>query len=154
MYIKALEQEVLRLKEMFTSTTKERDAVAEENRRLKELLASHGISYDFASVPLTFCRENSSAYGRSTTGSTAGSFHPRSDSTSTNISPPHSQGQRPLQPVPTAVAPQQTISLPNNTGLNYDQIGIDFVLTYDSQGNPILPDPSTLDAFPSPPLNR
>ena len=154
MYIKALEQEVLRLKEMFTTSTKERDAVAEENRRLKELLASHGISYDFASVPLTFSREDSSGYGRSTGGSTSGSVHPRSESTSTNFSPPHhSHGQRPLQPAPTANYPQQAVQLPNNN-FNYDQLGIDFVLTYDSQGIPIFPDPSIAGAYPSPSPHR
>lgn len=128
MYIKALEQEVLRLKEMFTTSTKERDAIAEENRRLKELLASHGISYDFASVPLTFSREDSTGYGHSTGGSTVGSYNPRSESTSTNLSPPHSQGQRPLQPAPAVNNTRQPIQLPSNN-FNYDQIGIDFVLT-------------------------
>lgn len=154
MYIKALEQEVLRLKEMFTTSTKERDAVVEENRRLKELLASHGISYDFASVPLTFSREDSTGYGRSTGGSTAGSVHPRSESTSTNFSPPHSHGgQRPLQPAPAVDYAPQVTQLPNNN-FNYDQIGIDFVLTYDSQGIPIFPDPSIAGAYPSPSPHR
>jgi hypothetical protein len=148
MYIKALEQEVLRLKEMFTTSTKERDAVAEENRRLKDLLASHGISYDFASVPLTFTREDSSGYGRSTGGSTVGSYNNRSESTSTNLSPPHSTGQRPLQPAPVNNNSRQASQLPNNN-LNYDQLGIDFVLTYDSQGIPIFPDPSIAGAYPS-----
>lgn len=153
MYIKALEQEVLRLKEMFTTSTKERDAIAEENRRLKELLASHGISYDFASVPLTFSREDSTGYGHSTGGSTVGSYNPRSESTSTNFSPPHSQGQRPLQPAPAVNNARQPIQLPNNN-FNYDQIGIDFVLTYDSQGIPIFPDPSVAGAYPSPSPHR
>lgn len=159
MYIKALEQEVLRLKEMFTTTTKERDAVAEENRRLKELLASHGISYDFAAAPISFTRNDSSGYGGSTVGSTSGSCQPRSESTSTsaNLSPPHSQGQRPLQPAPLVQAPRQAVQLPNNN-FNYDQIGIDFVLTYDSQGNPILPDYSFANAgagaYPSPSPHR
>ncbi|KAK4986755.1 hypothetical protein LTR66_007772, partial [Elasticomyces elasticus] len=56
MYIKALEQEVLRLKETFGSTARERDAIAEENRRLKELLAAHGITYDSASPHNSFQR--------------------------------------------------------------------------------------------------
>jgi hypothetical protein len=153
MYIKALEQEVLRLKEMFTTSTKERDAIADENRRLKELLASHGISYDFASVPLTFSREDSTGYGHSTGGSTVGSYNQRSESTSTNFSPTHSQGQRPLQPAPAVNNTRQPIQLPSNN-FNYDQIGIDFVLTYDSQGIPIFPDPSIAGAYPSPSPHR
>jgi hypothetical protein len=146
MYIKALEQEVLRLKEMFTTSTKERDAIAEENRRLKDLLASHGISYDFAAVPMKFSREDSSSYGYSTGGSTAGSHQPRSESTSTNLSPPHGHGQIPLQ---SGTAINQTMPLPNNN-FDYDQIGIDFVLAYDSQGNPIFQDPNSAGAYPSP----
>jgi hypothetical protein len=149
MYIKALEQEVLRLKEMFTTTTKERDSIAEENRRLKELLASHGISYDFAAVPMKFSREDtgSSSYGHSTGGSTAGSYQPRSESTSTNLSPPqHGHGQIPLQQNTTM---NQPMPLPNNN-YDYDQIGIDFVLAYDSQGNPIFHDPNSAGAYPSP----
>jgi hypothetical protein len=49
-------------------------------------------------------------------------------------------------------APQVT-QLPNNN-FNYDQIGIDFVLTYDSQGIPIFPDPSIAGAYPSPSPHR
>lgn len=155
MYIKALEQEVLRLKEMFTTTTKERDAVAEENRRLKELLASHGISYDFASNPVTFSREDSSGYGPSSGGgSQSGSYYnSHSESTSTSFSPPHNQAQRPLQPTPGGMNPAQIpAQLPNNN-LDYDQLGIDFVLAYDSQGNPILPN-SVAGAYPTPSPNR
>jgi hypothetical protein len=149
MYIKALEQEVLRLKEMFTTTTKERDSIAEENRRLKELLASHGISYDFAAVPMKFSREDtgSSSYGHSTAGSTVGSYQPRSESTSTNLSPPHGHGHG--LPLQQGGATNQRMPLPNNN-YDYDQIGIDFVLAYDSQGNPIFHDPNGAGAYPSP----
>merc|ERR1711915_482262 len=59
MYIKALEQEVLRLKETFGTTSRERDQFAEENRRLKELLAAHGIRYDFLATPIKFERGSS-----------------------------------------------------------------------------------------------
>jgi hypothetical protein len=53
MYIKALEQEVLRLKETFGTTSRERDHYAEENRRLKELLMAHGIAFDSLASPPT-----------------------------------------------------------------------------------------------------
>ena len=43
----------------------------------------------------------------------------------------------------------QPMRLPNNN-YDYDQIGIDFVLAYDSQGNPIFHDPNSAGAYPSP----
>lgn len=158
MYIKALEQEVLRLKEVFANTSRERDAVAEENVRLKELLAAHGIKYDFSSNPIKFQRENSN-YGPSSSGSISGSYAQGSES-STNMSPPTLSGKMPtnmhLQHLPPNSAMQQQqmqsmAQLPSSR-LDYDQIGIDFVLTYDSQGRPIqIPKPAP---YPSPPPQR
>lgn len=145
MYIKALEQEVLRLKETYTQASRERDAFADENRRLKQLLAQHGISYDFADSPIKFQRENS-GYGASSSGSISGSYRGASDST--GLSPPPAMSGQMGPPHNMSSAPQMRnmAQLPNNR-LDYDQIGIDFVLTYDSQGNPIQnPGP-----YPSPP---
>lgn len=148
MYIKALEQEVLRLKEIFSQTSREKDAVIEENRRLKELLAQHGISYDFGSSPIKFNRENSS-YGPSSSGSISGSYRGASESTGFSPPPP-SMSSQPNQAHNMAAFQNNQMrnmaQLPSNR-LDYDQIGIDFVLTYDSHGNPInLPGP-----YPSPP---
>ncbi|TKA75140.1 hypothetical protein B0A49_05297 [Cryomyces minteri] len=125
MYIKALEQEVLRLKETFGTTARERDAVQEENRRLKELLAAHGISYDFSSPSHTFQR-NGSSYDRSSRGSFTGSYGPPSNST--GFSPPP---QAPSQPLPPQPAHAQKTSHPpsSQNRPDYDQVGIDFVLT-------------------------
>ena len=155
MYIKALEQEVLRLKETFSTTTRERDTILAENRRLKELLSAHGISYDFTSTPLEFQRKNSS-YGPSSSGSISGSYAQPSEST--RFSPPRPGGgsvpdahQQRLSPAANSNPMQQRnmAQLPNNR-VDYDQIGIDFVLTYDSQGRPIrVPAP-----YPSPPPQR
>ncbi|KAK5117520.1 hypothetical protein LTR62_004942 [Meristemomyces frigidus] len=152
MYIKALEQEVLRLKEVFSNTSRERDSVLEENRKLRELLKSHGIHYDFTASPVKFSRENS-GYGPSSSGSISGSYAPGSEST--GYSPAPLPGQLHLAPAPTKTersptgpTMQSMAQLPN-TRLDYDQIGIDFVLTYDSHGIPIFPDERT--AYPSPP---
>lgn len=148
MYIKALEQEVLRLKEIFSQTTREKDAVVEENRRLKELLAQHGISYDFGNSPIKFNRENSS-YGPSSSGSISGSYRGASESTGFSPPPP-SMSSGPGQAHNMSAFQQNNqmrnmAQLPSNR-LDYDQIGIDFVLTYDSQGDPNIPGP-----YPSPP---
>ncbi|KAI5370943.1 Putative basic-leucine zipper domain-containing protein [Septoria linicola] len=128
MYIKALEQEVLRLKELFAETTRQRDEVHNENQRLKELLLQHGISYDFGSTPIKFQRETS-GYGPSSSGSISGSY--RGTSESTGFSPPamHSQ-MAPPQALPAMQTGQvrNMAQLPGNR-LDYDTIGIDFVLT-------------------------
>lgn len=43
MYIKALEDEVVRLKQVYTGSSQDKKKVAEENRRLKALVQQHGI---------------------------------------------------------------------------------------------------------------
>ncbi|KAF2831340.1 hypothetical protein CC86DRAFT_401879 [Ophiobolus disseminans] len=132
LYIKALEQEVLRLKETFASTTRERDAFAEENRRLKELLMAHGITFDLSSPPNNgMAHVGSSTYG-SSSGSISG-YGPGSASTG-YTSPPSfqhrgsishdSMGQQPMN-----LQHQHHQAGPQQNGLDYDQIGIDFVLT-------------------------
>jgi hypothetical protein len=126
---------VLRLKETFASTTRERDLFAEENRRLKELLMAHGIAFDLSNAPNNgMSHVSSSTYG-SSSGSVSG-YGPGSASTG-YTSPPSFQhrgsishdgmGQQPMtlqQQQARQVGQQQS-------GLDYDQIGIDFVLTYD-----------------------
>lgn len=147
MYIKALEQEVLRLKEVFAQTNREKDAVIDENRRLKELLSQHGISYDFGSTPIKFQRENSS-YGPSSSGSISGSYRGASDSTGFSPPPPSSMNGQMVSPQSMQAnnRMRSMAQLPSNR-LDYDQVGVDFVLTYDSQGRPMqIPDP-----YPSPP---
>ena len=157
MYIKALEQEVLRLKEIFAQTARERDHVQHENNRLKELLAQHGISYDFEDMPVKFQHSNS-GYDPSSSGSISGSYAPPSDSAGFSPPAPPPNGlplampNDQMQPQSTG-APMQPQPLRHNmaqlpsTNLDYDQIGIDFVLTYDSQGRPHqVPAP-----YPSPP---
>ncbi|KAK3081108.1 hypothetical protein LTS18_010172, partial [Coniosporium uncinatum] len=90
MYIKALEQEVLRLKEVFGNTVAERDAIAAENRRLKELLAAHGINYDLSpGIPHTV--------GSSFGGSTSSTYDMGTGSTGFS-SPPSTKGR--AQPLP------------------------------------------------------
>jgi hypothetical protein len=135
MYIKALELEVLRLKETFATTSRERDAVIAENGRLKELLIAHGISFDQISTTHTNVPHmGSSAYG-SSSGSVSGYG---SGSASTGYtSPPSFQHRSSLshdgsaQQHLTLQHQQSQRSGPRQNGLDYDQIGIDFVLTYD-----------------------
>jgi hypothetical protein len=129
MYIKALEQEVLRLKESFSTTSRERDAFAEENRRLKELLMAHGISFDMVGSLNGLTQMGSSTYG-SSNGSVSG-YGPGSSSTG-YTSPPSIQHRGSISQ-DGMMQPQLMQSQPMqpNSGLDYDSIGVDFVLTYD-----------------------
>lgn len=137
MYIKALEQEVLRLKEVYTNTTRERDLFAEENRRLKDILMAHGISFDLSPGVPSFNRMDSSTYGGSSTGSVSG-YNPGTASTGLT-SPPRLPSGGPGQGQPPS---GQTLSQQRpNTGLDYDQVGIDFVLTYDHRTPYLSPPP-------------
>ena len=132
MYIKALEQEVLRLKETFGTTSRERDHYAEENRRLKDLLMAHGIAFDSLVSPLNGLPSvESSAY--SSSGSVSG-YGPGSASTG-YTSPPsihHRNGSVSHDMMmQTSMHSQNLQPNPQVNGLDYDQIGVDFVLTYD-----------------------
>lgn len=161
MYIKTLEQEVLRLKELYILSAKERDVIAEENRRLKALLASHGISYDFATSPVQFKHESLSMQP-SSSGSISGSYAPTLDNTSqsspssgtTNLG----QHEKALSPLLYPAAAQMSMAQSPSTKLDYDQAGIDFVLTYDSLGRPMrmspLSSPPPLPPPPHPPSSE
>jgi hypothetical protein len=127
MYIKALEQEVLRLKETFADTAKERDAFAEENRRLKELLMAHGIQYDLGS-PNGMARFTNSSYGGSSSGSVSGGYGTGTNSTGYTSPPTMAHRSSISHEMPMSQLQQAP---PPNSGMDYDQIGIDFVLTYD-----------------------
>lgn len=139
MYIKALEQEVLRLKELYGSTTRDRDSVIAENQKLKELLAAHGIAFDNITPPIGFQQSHDSS-----SGSISGSY--RYDTNTSGFSPPPLRSHESM--ASHTPAPHVPAQLPNS-GMDYDQLGIDFVLTYDSQ-----PQPSYRGGYPSPPPHQ
>ncbi|KAI1640514.1 hypothetical protein F4809DRAFT_590556 [Biscogniauxia mediterranea] len=131
LYIKALEDEVLRLKEVFSNVSQDKDKLAEENRQLKNILHQNGLSHSIAGAMDDVISNPSLGYTSS--GSISGSYAPGSSTTAytpplTSISTvpsmpnsgplmagaaPHSLGQQP----------------PAQGGVDYDQAGIDFVLT-------------------------
>ncbi|RDW84317.1 hypothetical protein BP6252_01907 [Coleophoma cylindrospora] len=121
LYIKALEQEVLRLKENFSNVTRDKDSLAEENRQLKALLAQHGIPWTGSGGVDELAISGSNGYTSS--GSISGSYGPGSAGFTP---PPQSQGQFLGPPACNgrSIAQQQV-----QRGVDYDQAGIDFVLT-------------------------
>lgn len=144
MYIKALEQEVLRLKETFQQTTQQRDAYAAEIRRLQDILRAHGIQFDsgigspgqnFGQVDSSYDNSNRSLSGSYGPGTVSTGF--TSPPAMPSRPPPGLPNQQQIVPPGGASAPGQEYDSsqmqqpgPSN-GLDYDQIGIDFVLTYD-----------------------
>ena len=123
-YIKALEQEVLHLKETIAHKTARCNACEAEVYRMRDILASHGIP-----VTLNLPPEPSSS------GSFSGSYPSASDA----ATPPLSNN--PTQRLPNSATPPTGIGMvQQNAGIDYDQIGLDFVLTY-GHHNP----------YPSPP---
>ncbi|KAH0498796.1 hypothetical protein TgHK011_006031 [Trichoderma gracile] len=118
LYIKALEDEVLRLKEVFSTISQDKQKLFDENKQLKEVLAQRGIQLprvsgvdESSSVtqPMSVSASgNSFAHGSQGGFSPAGTSH----STSMSMSPPDN---RQLSPAAN--------------GADLEQAGIDFVLT-------------------------
>lgn len=141
LYIKALEQEVLRLKENYSNVSRDKETLAEENRQLKQLLAQHGIPWNGTGGVDELARNASIGYTSS--GSISGSYAPGSQSYSPP--PPQLSNSNPsfLGASPSdhgmngrSIAQQQI-----QQGVDYDQAGIDFVLTYGDPSNAYLSPP-------------
>lgn len=152
LYIKALEEEVLRLKEVYSNVSQDKERLAEENRSLKVLLQHNGLSVS-AGTPImddNLSRPSVGPYmgsGSSPSGSGSYALHSASTQNTPYTPPPGSAlsttgamprglsplgGLSPNQAVaglnrhsPSGQAPQR------NPGVDYDQAGIDFVLKYD-----------------------
>ncbi|KAI5920022.1 hypothetical protein F4810DRAFT_452495 [Camillea tinctor] len=137
LYIKALEDEVLRLKEVFSNVSQDKDKLAEENRQLKNILHQNGLSHTAAAGALDDVISNPSL-GYTSSGSISGSYAPGSSSTAytpplTSISTVPSMSNSGQLMAGGAAAPHglghQQPSSAHGSGVDYDQAGIDFVLT-------------------------
>lgn len=120
---------MLRLKDNFARVTRDKESLADENRQLKLLLAQHGISWSGTGGIAELTQlGNNAAY--SSSGSLSGSYAPGSQGFSPPIHNGHqSPGNSSLPPIGQmngrSLVQQQT-----QQGVDYDQAGIDFVLTY------------------------
>ncbi|RYP60120.1 hypothetical protein DL769_008269 [Monosporascus sp. CRB-8-3] len=148
LYIKALEDEVFRLKEIYSNVAQDKEKLAEENRQLKSLLhqtgappISAGVIDDITSNP-SFGYASSSASGAHAPGSSH-AYTPPLISIPTAPSLSTSSQPIPGNQVIHGTASQQLAPL----HADYEQAGIDFVLTYDDPDDP--DDPSK--AYMSPP---
>ncbi|KAK7432550.1 hypothetical protein QQZ08_000757 [Neonectria magnoliae] len=109
LYIKALEDEVLRLKEIFSNVSIDRERLAEENKHLRNALVENGIQL-----------------GSPVSGTS------------------HGPGSSAFTPPMTAHSTTPSQQTSGQGGMDVEQAGIDFVLTYDnfpSKSKPYLSSP-------------
>ncbi|KAI0409455.1 hypothetical protein F4802DRAFT_143131 [Xylaria palmicola] len=131
LYIKALEDEVLRLKEVFSNVSQDKDKLAEENRQLRNLLHQNGIASSSVGAMDDVISNPSMGY-TSSGGSISGSYAPGSSSaytppmTSISSLPPSVAGPTSMMGAHMGHQQQQH---PVQSVVDYDQAGIDFVLT-------------------------
>ncbi|MCJ1288534.1 hypothetical protein MMC34_000062 [Xylographa carneopallida] len=131
-YIKALEEQVMQLKETYTGAVQERLAVIDENRKLKELLRIHNIAYTSpengtSAAPAAPYHGGNSSDSRSASYPYNQTFSPPRLPTSGSVSPSTSAA---------AHAGSELIGGPQSTfdphyqggGMDHDQLGVDFVL--------------------------
>jgi hypothetical protein len=138
----------MRLKEVFSNVSQDKVKLAEENKQLKTILNQNGIAPASSSAMDDIISNPSLGYTSS--GSVTGSYAPGS---ATAYTPPlTSQSTAPSlsgtsQMHGVQSHPQQhqhqhqhsrNISLPQpvNSRVDYDQAGIDFVLTYENPDDP------------------
>jgi hypothetical protein len=124
LYIKALEDEVLRLRDLFGQVTQERDAYREENAHLKALLKQDSISPG----PTSGVSDNLGYYSaRSHTGSHAPGSNTAYTPPTTSISSAPSVSASPQTKYGQQES-QLTAPGPSGVSVDYENVGIDFVL--------------------------
>lgn len=124
MYIKALEEEVLRLKEIYSSVAQDREKLADENRLLKEALVQNGITVPYRSPHDDSGAGNGSANHPGSNFGGQSAFSPGQASHSTASPGGQSQGYQGLTGNQLRTATEQS----TQRGLDVEQAGIDFVL--------------------------
>ncbi|KAK8049718.1 hypothetical protein PG994_011448 [Apiospora phragmitis] len=145
LYIKALEDEVLRLKEIYSNVSQDKDKLAEENKQLKGLLNQNGIPMaspgrmdDVISNPSLGYTSSASMSGGSYAPGSATTYTPPLTSQSIPLSA-SSQGMPHYQPQHShhGRSTSQQHAQQQHGRVDYDQVGVDFVLTArDGTGEP------------------
>lgn len=133
LYIKALEDEVLRLKEIYSNISQDKDRLADENRQLKQILVSNGAALPpgIHSVGSNLLDDTASNPSIGYSASATGSYGAAPSSNTSAFTPPPlgmSNSQRGMAS-PHGPAMGHPSDPHKNAGIDYEQAGIDFVLT-------------------------
>lgn len=125
LYIKALEDEVLRLKELYSTVCLEKEKLIAANKQLRDALAQHGVQFMTAAGPEDLSSMGNASATSPGTSLAAGSLTSFSPSQS---SPGFVSSMQPMaaNQMRAAMAP------PHGKGVDGEQAGIDFVLAYGS----------------------
>lgn len=126
LYIKALEDEVLRLKELYSNVSQNKERLVAENKQLKTVLAQHGIPY-----PRSGDRDDGASPGAAGASPSSGggpaSYSPFSPGSQSGTSNGYTTS---FQSMPNHQM-RSALQSSSNKGVDFEQAGIDFVLTYD-----------------------
>ena len=137
LYIKALEDEVLRLKEIFSNMSQDKEKLSEENKQLKTTLHQNGIPWsggaqDDVSMGYTTSPSASGSYAQ---GSHTAFTPPLTSQSTAPSASPSREAALSTTPVLASGQPVRNVAAQPgaaNRGIDYEQAGIDFVLTYDN----------------------
>jgi len=147
---------VLRLKEIYSNISQDKERLAEENRQLKQLLTQNGMSMSGALSGGILDETNSNpSVGYSASVSGSASYAPAPSSHTSAFTPPPAAagaaaggGQRGSPHTGShghshshSHGRGQSSAPVRNPGLDYDQAGIDFVLTYDNPSKAYMSPP-------------
>ncbi|KJZ79106.1 hypothetical protein HIM_01257 [Hirsutella minnesotensis 3608] len=127
LYIKALEDEVLRLKELYSSISQDKDRLAEENRQLRDTMAQHGIPF------VRGGQDDLSSHASYTnpSGTSPGQSYVTASHTTVSPPPPPSMALSAFASIVQPMTGDQMRSMAqssNSKGVDVEQAGIDFVL--------------------------
>ncbi|EJP63983.1 AP-1-like transcription factor [Beauveria bassiana] len=127
LYIKALEDEVLRLKEIYSSVSRDREKLADENRLLRDTLVRNGINMPNPSNGRDDNNNDPSAGSTGFGGGSQGPFSPQQAASQGSAPSAGSNFSRQLhyRGNQFSTSPQEHVPA---TKLDVEQAGIDFVL--------------------------
>ncbi|KAH8177556.1 hypothetical protein LIA77_02638 [Sarocladium implicatum] len=128
-YVKSLEEELLRMKNLYSQTARDKDALLEETRHLKNLLTSNGISFA-SQLGAGAVTSSSSNLGNEGFMTAPSAISPTSSQVSSSAVLGSRQGPSP-------------VSARGSGAVDLEQAGIDFVLKYGPS--------SSSRPYPSPP---
>ena len=130
----------MRLKEIFSNISQDKEKLSEENKQLKNALAQSGVGWSGGGQPDDLISNPSAGYtsGTSVSGGYAPGSHNAftppltSQSTAPSVSPSTNAPHSATAQIGAGQQMRNAQQAGAGRGIDYEQAGIDFVLTYDN----------------------